>query len=507
MKKLLSLVLLLALATTMLSLAMAEDAYPGSEITIMRPSAYDTEGFRMLLDQVEDETGVKINIKWMDGNNTADQFVLAITSGEAVDLCNVSAVSFATYMENNIIYPLDEALASSGQDILARVNPDLWAWCKGKDGQIYAVPSEQSSNYQTSVSIRQDWLDALGIEAPTTVQEYEDMLYAFKDAYNCAPLMIQLNNTGRHFEAFLGGAFLEKGYSWWQSEDGTYLPPEMAPGYTDMLATLARWYADGLINPDSMTLRDSLQALIEHNMVGAVMDSWSVAQSKSLNAVDVIEGLKWVDLPALSGTYDNGNYASIAPSGFVVVSANSKNPEGAMKVLNWVAKNLENTISSRQGVKGYHWDFANPDQPAPEDWLTGETNPYVNFGVSDDTKFIGGAFELFDIRNFTERGRYEDQNIYMQAAYDWWAVNYGWEYDYYISLDEQLQVNPVTLSCSQEVADCKQALQEKTIAIITGADSLDTWDEWLNGEYMDLGMRTVIEVKNQVYAERLAAAE
>jgi len=504
MKKLLSLVLLLALAATMFSVGMAEEAYPGGEVTIMRPAAFDTEGFRMLLDQVEEETGVKINIKWDDGSNAADQFVLAITGGEAVDIHVVSATSYATYLENDILYPLDDALAAAGQDILARVNPSLWDWCKGKDGKTYAIPLEQA-NYITTVTVRQDWLDALGIAAPTTVEEYEAMLRAFKDAYDCAPLMIQLNNTGRHFEAFLGGAFLENGYSWWKSEDGTYLPPEMAPGYTDMLETLARWYADGLINPDSMTIRDSIQALIEHNMVGAVMDSWALAQSKSLNAVDVVDGLKWVDLPALSGTYDNGNLAATSPASYIVVSGNSQNPEGAVKVVNWIAESLENTISSRQGVKGYHWDFANPEQPAPTDWLTGETNPYVNFGVSDETKFVGGAFELFDINNFTERGLYADQNMYMQAAYDFWAVCYSWGYDYYETLDDQLQVNPVTLSCSVEVADCKQALQEKTIAIITGADTLDGWDEWLNGEYMNLGMAKVIEVKNQVYAERLAA--
>lgn len=457
----------------------------------------------MLLDQVEEETGVKIHIRWMDSSNTADQFVLAITSGEAIDLSVVTPTKYATYMDKNILYPLDEALASCGQDVLARVNADLWDWRRGNDGATYAIPLEQV-NYVTTVTVRKDWLDALNLEAPTTVEEYEAMLRAFQAAYSCSPLLLQMSQTGRHFEAFLCGAFLENGYSWWQNEEGVYLPPEMAPGYTEMLETLARWYADGLISPDSLTLRDSLSALIEANQVGAVMDSWSVAQSKSINAAEAMEGLEWVDLPALSGAYDNGNYTVSSPSNYIVVSANSENPEGAVKVVNWIAESLEHMISSRYGVKGYHWDFSDPEAPAPTDWLSGESNHYVNYGIDDDTQYVMGSFELLDVNNFTERGLYEEQNVYLKAAYDWWTVCYGWELDYYTTLDDQLQINPVVLSCSQEVSDCKKALEEKTVAIITGADSLDSWEEWLNGEYMKLGMETVIEVKNQVYAERLA---
>lgn len=499
MKRFLALVLVLMLCAVAPSCALAEGAAKvGGEVTILRESAQESGGLYMLLEQIEAETGLKVNMVWSDSSSSADTVVLMISSGETLDLASTSGSTYYNYLNNGLLQPIDNVLTENGPSILERVNPNLWTWCKGDDGLTYAVPAEQL-NYVTAVAIRKDWLEEQNLANPTTVEEYENMLRVFKDAYDCSPLMLRLDASGRHFEPFLCGAFLENGWSWWKSEDGTYLPPEMAPGYKDMIETLTRWYADGLISPDSFQLRANVKTLIEANKVGAVMDSFGVAQSNSLSAVDVVEGLDWIELPALSGKYDNGNYAVSNPASYKVVPIVAENPAGAIKILDWIASDLENTISSVQGVKGFHWDWSDPDGEVPSDWVNAQ-NFVVDHGVTGDDAFVRGAFELLDINNFLGRGYYEETSM-MANLYRWYEKCYAWEYDYYTTLDDQMNINESALSCSTEIVDCKTALNEKVVAIITGADSIDTWEGWLEGEYMAIGMEEVIRVKNEIYVE------
>ena len=48
-----------------------------------------------------------------------------------------------------------------------------------QDGNIYQIPFVYESLVSEAWFVRQDWLDAVGMEAPTTVDELHDVLTAF----------------------------------------------------------------------------------------------------------------------------------------------------------------------------------------------------------------------------------------------------------------------------------------------------------------------------------------
>lgn len=52
--------------------------------------------------------------------------------------------------------------------------------------------------------LRQDWLDELGMETPVTIDDWHDVLKAFKDNYNCeASLLIAAKTSYDSMHHFL----------------------------------------------------------------------------------------------------------------------------------------------------------------------------------------------------------------------------------------------------------------------------------------------------------------
>ncbi len=496
-RKLLTLVLALALlmmAFGVTSVSAQEDEYKYGEIYVLRDIANDTAGYSAWVDYVSKMSGVKINIVWND--STTDKFALMMSGQEDIDMTTVSLDKFNAYTRSEMLYPLTDLLNEYGQSLLERVDPLLWKWAT-IDGEIYAVPSQSVVGCATTVTVRQDWLDELEMEGPTTIDEMEAILAAMKEKYDCAPLLLQLSRTGRHYDAFLAGAFLPEGYSWWQSEDGTYLPPEMHPEYVNMIELMRKWFELGYMNEDSLALRANGQALVEANKVGVMMDSFCLAQVYARTGVKINPEMKWTDFRALSGKYDNGNYYNAAPSGYVVINANSKNPAGCIALLNWFASDMTNTTVGRRGLEGIHWEYEDPDGEIPQSFNEGANNPVVLLDAPEDMKVASGGMEFFDIAGFLEYVVATD-DPYAIAQNEWMLVNCDENLKKYMSLDDKLQISNSMLDCSSERSACNTALAEKIIAIVTGAEDISGWEEWVNGDYQDIGMKVIIEQKNEL---------
>ena len=68
--------------------------------------------------------------------------------------------------------------------------PDLWDllgdtniyWSQDPDtGSVWAIEAILFQNKRINTFVREDWLNKLGLDKPTTLEEFEDMLRAFRD--------------------------------------------------------------------------------------------------------------------------------------------------------------------------------------------------------------------------------------------------------------------------------------------------------------------------------------
>lgn len=109
-----------------------------------------------------------------------------LAAGNAPDIClTYDYATIQTYAGMDAVLNL-----SSYVDDYKDLLPNLWDWLGttniywDKDpetGDIYAIEGKRAITNRTVTFVRQDWLDKLNMKAPTTTEEFHDMLVAFKD--------------------------------------------------------------------------------------------------------------------------------------------------------------------------------------------------------------------------------------------------------------------------------------------------------------------------------------
>ena len=116
------------------------------------------------------------------------------------------------------------------------------------------VPPEDREIFEEPVIglvLRADWLKDLGLEAPTTIDEWYNVLTAFKNEKNAiAPFTAQLGfmqSPGAFYTAYgvANTYFSDDGST---VKYGPYLPE-----YKEFLKTMHKWYDEGLIDSDIFT--------------------------------------------------------------------------------------------------------------------------------------------------------------------------------------------------------------------------------------------------------------
>ncbi|GHU73052.1 hypothetical protein AGMMS49992_10410 [Clostridia bacterium] len=134
----------------------------------------------------------------LDKHNVAVEFVRVPRWTEPQDIANLLAAGSApdiclTYQYNVVqtygqmggVLDLSEYLVDLQSwlpNLYDLLQEDLIFWDKDvEDGHVWAVEARRVDTWQQNTFVREDWLKKLGLEIPTTFQEFEDTLLAFKD--------------------------------------------------------------------------------------------------------------------------------------------------------------------------------------------------------------------------------------------------------------------------------------------------------------------------------------
>ena len=161
---------------------------------------------------LENITGVHLDITVVDGTTASDKTNLMIASGDYTDLMNMASYTAgvdAAY-EEEIIIDLEEYLAEYMPNYWTIINADQKLLGEVKDSgkflAIYPIKDEVANPTDMGTFIRMDWLDDLGMEVPTTYDELTAVLEAFKSEKNCVE-PLALYNTISMNNGLLSGGF------------------------------------------------------------------------------------------------------------------------------------------------------------------------------------------------------------------------------------------------------------------------------------------------------------
>lgn len=215
------------------------------------------------------------------------------------------------------------------------------------DGKIMAIPKTQLSDGQDFLWVRKDWLDKLGLDEPSTIEDLENLMKAFieqdpdgngqadtigmvvlSDVYGGYP-----NNTfaiDNVFTAF--GAYPNV----WIEKDGKAVYGSVQEEMKEPLQLLNRWYTEGLIDKEFATrTNDDIVGLISTNKCGIYIGPWWSPFNQAQTSTYTSGDAEWVNYSCPVGSDGKINGISTKSyGGFVVVRKGYEHPEIAMKIVN-----------------------------------------------------------------------------------------------------------------------------------------------------------------------------
>ena len=327
----------------------------------MNPASEQNERVRAKILEL-----LNIDLEVVGDANPADQWErpnLMLASGEQLDIFYVPTDpirGWRKFKKDEVIIPLNDLLDSHGQNLKTLMDPYGVALMTDAEGIIWAVPEEQPAMVMNSF-IRADWLNELGMTAPTTIDELEAVWQAFQDNFNdvgytrCWPE--PPSGTERYY---LLSAFVEH-LDNWIDEDGNIQSVWVQPGYSDFLAKMAEWYQKGYLHREFFTLDYS--GWYDNNFVAGgsgIIFNWMAPDSmRTMN--DLIQAnfpdafFQAVTSP--SGAYPGRSVAGDPVIADIMITAMCKNPEAAMTVLDYLGATEEGYALAWYGVEGADFNF------------------------------------------------------------------------------------------------------------------------------------------------------
>lgn len=300
---------------------------------------------------LEEATGYKVNYEILPLENPNDKLNLMMANKEEIDIVKLSGTQYHKLANEGALEPLDSLLKEHGQTLLA-VN-DQASWDLAKiDGVTYGVPERAPRPFVSgAIAIRSDVLETVGMELPTTLDQFYELLVAIKEKTDMIPL------TG--YEGIIheiSGAFGVNAQ--WQ-EDGKKIVNRVEdPGMKEYLAFMSKLYTEGLIDQE-WPINDNPKAQEKFtNGKAAMMSSYgwglgasteaALAKTFPSSTVELIMGLEGKD-------GQKGAWAQATGIGwYIAIPKASKNKEDAMKYLDLkVQPELFKKLAI--GVEGTHF--------------------------------------------------------------------------------------------------------------------------------------------------------
>lgn len=296
------------------------------------------------IDAYKQIFNAECEVKWLaQGDDYSQKLRMDMTAGDFPDIFIVREQSdLLELAEAGAIWDLTDVIEEYAVDDLK----DIWASDGGDsltsasvDGRNYGLSLKKGDSALFSfLFIRSDWLEQLGLEAPTTIEELEAIMEAFANADfdgngEKDTIGIALDKTLYYgcrglFNAF--GAYPEV----WVEEDGVLSWGGVSEENKAALACLADWYQKGYISQEFIT-QDTTQAY-ESVLAGkcgiVYAGHWFGHTAGDLHELD--ENSDWVSVALPTG---NGEpvYSPIQPSvdGWLVVNSEFEHPELALKMI------------------------------------------------------------------------------------------------------------------------------------------------------------------------------
>lgn len=504
--------------------------------TYMQPDAGQLEDL-WLYNFIQDKMNINLEITSFSAENREEFLSLAFASDDLPDIIiegnfTASDLSYYGASEGQLLdlapYVNDTFMPNLTK--IYEAYPDFKESVQDTEGHIWSLGYFSNPENRNNVSrafINYDWLEKCGLEVPTTLDEFVDMLYKFKEldesdyplggtyAYK-APTNYLLNAFGYNTNDYYGTVMALR--------NGTpVLPVADREAYGEFLKLMNQLYTDGILHPDYFTLDKAGAKAVYANAGYGFLSEASFLYVSDFQPY-------WGALPLTSEWNDTAfwpaNYKIGVSAGQALVTSACEEPELAVAFLDWFYTKDNFELSTR-GPKAEQTDLLDDSSKG---WYLSEDgaviqnsyeenkdayaseNDYVYKNIQIwDARIIGTEMEVENLKGNVvfdyepNVADYEDINVlrkeitsgqlHWQKGLESTVCNYVTEErfpDYvYIDPDDATYYDNL-LTVIDEYAT------QESAKFITGARSLDELDAYFD-EIERLGALEYVEFFTEYY--------
>lgn len=454
----------------------------------------------MIVNEITNRAGVKVDWELLAPGTYNDAMSPRLAAGS--DLTDIIyLIELDQNMKNiqgGLFQPLNDYIDKYGVNIkkLFEKYPELKASLTTPDGKIYYIPQlAVTRNYMPTFMINTRWLEKLGLQEPTTLDEFTAMLRKFKTddpngngKQDEIPLSMESKMIGQAFGTAFG---LDLVNNFFADDDGKVHYSYYEPVYKEYLAYLNGLYEEGLLEADFASVTsDQVTSKISQNITGVTFNFsyyTSMVYSKLFADYDpnvpLIKGIA-----PLKGPHGDQFYLGRNPvTGIFGISKNAKDPELAFKYLDFASSEEAKEVYA-WGIEGDTYEIVDGKKQFTE---KGKDNDYIQkAGINPVNMPIEQSVEATDV---------------LVAP---WHAEIDKEMEQYIKAPFPF-VYALSSEASNEstiMPDIITYVNEMNIKFIMGKESLDQFDNYLK-TLKGMGVEEVLKGKQAQYDRYISATK
>ena len=363
---------------------------------------------------ITEETGITIEWTELAAGTAAERIPLMLSSGDLPDVF-WAVLSDAQVLQNESnLFAMEDYMEDFAPNSLAtyeQLGVDWKEIATTPSGHIFGFLGRYESLYENTGDgiqiINKAWLDKVGMDVPTTLDEFTEVLRAFKEK--------DPNGNGQAdeipycFSEDMWCAYATNTMGWWgigdgagsdttsskSTRDGKVTGSVNTDEYRQYLEYTHSLYAEGLMDQEGFSQNTEVfSTKIKSGQVGTyfcwtALEYLTSEQEKDWVVLPPIQAIEGVD-PIANGEVDR----STIQKNKWVITTSCEHPEAAMRLWDYQARDVESKMTVAMGEKGKLWDeyedgsgyyFVVPEDTTPE--FTFEHMKYT-YGVVNDPPLL-----------------------------------------------------------------------------------------------------------------------
>lgn len=336
-------------------------------VRFFRPGIPDDWAEDPVILGISEALGIDLQIVTAGWGDFSQKRNLILTTGEPMDI--LSLTGGARWVTEGAVTSIEDYIDPQRHPWVDMVTKaEMFESVVWFDGERYYVPGVGNGS-DWSMVVRQDWLDELGMDAPTSGEEFYDLLVAMKEMDDTGSVVPWAVEGGGGILRGIQPLLLTFGVpasqgdqkeDWIVDDNGDLQSILFMPEMKEALRFANRLYNEGLINSDFPSL-DGYPPLTEKYIrTGLTGFFWAgnpMAEEKYI--LDVEPNAELAFIEPWSHDADAGFEFTRARGGIQncshAIAATSEDPALALDVIEYL-NTKEGRMLTVTGVEGVHWE-------------------------------------------------------------------------------------------------------------------------------------------------------